>query len=103
MRINKKDIGAFAVFAALILCFALLISGITGKESSRELQMVRDAVKNAALTCYAVEGTYPAELEYLQENYHLSYNKERYIVYYDAFASNLMPDIKVAERGANEP
>ena len=103
MNINKKDVAAILIFIALIIAFVFLINNITGKGNGRELEIVRDAVKNAALTCYAVEGTYPAELEYLQENYHLSYNKERYIVYYDAFASNLMPDIKVAERGANEP
>ena len=65
--------------------------------------MVRDAVKNAALTCYAVEGLYPAELQYLRDNYNLSYNEDRYIVYYEAVASNLMPSIKVVERGAKEP
>ena len=102
MRINRKDIGAFAIFAALIAGFVLLINNITSKGSGQELKVVRDAVKNAALTCYAVEGTYPGELDYLEEHYNLSYNSDRYIVYYEAFASNLMPYIKVVERGAND-
>ena len=89
-----------AFFLALMLAFVLLINGITEKGGSQELDMVRDAVKNAALTCYAVEGAYPADLEYLREHYRLSYNEEKYIVYYEAFASNLMPSIQVAERGA---
>ena len=100
MRISKKDLGAVAFFLALMLAFVLLINGITEKGGSQELDMVRDAVKNAALTCYAVEGAYPADLEYLREHYRLSYNEEKYIVYYEAFASNLMPSIQVAERGA---
>ena len=100
MRISKKDLGAVAFFLALMLAFVLLVNGITEKGGSQELDMVRDAVKNAALTCYAVEGAYPADLEYLREHYRLSYNEEKYIVYYEAFASNLMPSIQVAERGA---
>ena len=96
---NKKDIASIAIFIALILSFVLLINGITTKNNGRELQIVRDAVKNAALTCYAVEGVYPDDLEYLREHYHLSYNEEKYHVFYEPLASNLMPFIKVAERG----
>ena len=73
MRINKKDVASILIFIALILAFVLLVNNITNKNSGRELQIVRDAVKNAALTCYAVEGMYPDNLEYLREHYNLSY------------------------------
>ena len=99
MRISKKDVASVLIFVALIVAFVLLINGITSKNDGRELQIVRDAVKNAALTCYAVEGMYPDDLEYLREHYNLSYNEERYHVFYEPLASNLMPSIKVAERG----
>ena len=99
MSINKKDIAAILIFIALILAFVLLINNITNKNSGRELQIVRDAVKSAALTCYAVEGMYPDDLQYLRDHYNLSYNEERYHVFYEPIASNLMPAIKVAERG----
>ena len=99
MKMNKKDVASIAIFIVLILSFVLLINSITTKNNGRELQIVRDAVKNAALTCYAVEGVYPDDLEYLREHYHLSYNEERYEVFYEPLASNLMPYIKVAERG----
>ena len=99
MRINKKDIAAILVFVALIIAFVFLVNNITGKGNGRELEIVRDAVKNSALTCYAVEGMYPDDLSYLRDHYNLSYNEERYIVYYHPLASNLMPTIKVVERG----
>ena len=99
MSINKKDVAAILIFVALIVAFVLLINNITGKGDGRELEIVRDAVKNAALTCYAVEGMYPDDISYLREHYNLSYNEERYIVYYRPLASNLMPSIKVVERG----
>ena len=80
MKMNKKDVASIAIFIVLILSFVLLINSITTKNNGRELQIVRDAVKNAALTCYAVEGVYPDDLEYLREHYHLSYNEEKYHV-----------------------
>ena len=99
MSINKRDIGAILIFVVLIIAFIFLVNTITTRGDGRELDIVRDAVKNAALTCYAVEGMYPDNLEYLREHYNLSYNEERYHVFYDPLASNLMPTIKVAERG----
>ncbi len=102
MSINRKDIAAILIFVALIIAFVFLINNITGKGNGRELEIVRDAVKNAALTCYAVEGMYPDDLTYLREHYNLSYNEERYMVYYRPIASNLMPSIKVVERGNND-
>ena len=99
MKLSRKDLGAAALFILLMIAFVLIVNSITANGNSQELNMVREAVKNAALTCYAVEGLYPAELDYLQEHYQLSYNEERYLVYYEAFASNLMPSIQVVERG----
>ena len=99
MSINKKDVAAILIFVALIVAFVFLVNNITGKGNGKEMDIVRDAVKNAALTCYAVEGMYPDDLTYLRQHYNLSYNEERYIVYYRPLASNLMPSIKVVERG----
>ena len=62
-----------------------------------------DAVRRAALTCYAVEGVYPQSLEELERGYGLAYNKDAYIVSYDAFASNIMPNIQVLRKGETQP
>ena len=102
MSVNKKDVAAILIFIALIVAFVLLVNNITNKGNGREMDIVRDAVKNAALTCYAVEGMYPDDLKYLREHYNLSYNEEKYIVYYEPLASNLVPSIKVAERGSTD-
>lgn len=102
MRIRKKDLAAGALFVALIVGFVLLVSSLTSASGGQEIRLVRDAVKNAALTCYAVEGRYPENLEYLREHYRLAFNEDRFIVEYDAFAENMMPYITVLERGVEE-
>ena len=102
MSINKKDIGAILIFVVLIIAFVMLVGSITSRGSERELEIVRDAVKNAALTCYAVEGMYPDNIEYLRDHYHLSYNADKYVVEYKTFSSNAVPSILVKERGKSD-
>ena len=59
---------------------------------------IREAVQRSALQCYVVEGVYPPNLQYLEDNYGLQVNAEDYYVSYEAFASNLPPTVKVINR-----
>ena len=97
---NKRDVMKLAAAALALVLAVLLIGRIEAVQSRKETDIVRDAVKTAALTCYAVEGAYPDSVEYLKENYLLSYDEERYFITYEAFASNRLPDIWVSEKGA---
>ena len=49
------------------------------------------------ITCYAQEGRYPESIEYLKENYQLHISDD-YDVYYDIFAENIMPDVRVVRK-----
>ena len=92
-----------AVFAALFGGAVAAFQKIGSSSENMEEQLVLDAVRRAALTCYAVEGAYPQTLKELERGYGLAYNKDAYIVSYDAFASNVMPDIQVLRKGAERP
>lgn len=97
---NRKDVIKLLSIAAVLVLAVLLVNRIDTAHTRAETDIVRDAVKTAALTCYAVEGAYPDSVEYLRKHYQLAYDEERYLITYDAFASNLIPDIYVTERGA---
>ena len=97
---NRRDWIKLLAIVAVLAAAVLLVNRIDTAQDSTETDIVRDAVKNAALTCYAVEGAYPDSVEYLRENYHLAYDEDRYMITYDAFASNMLPDIWVTEKGA---
>ena len=96
---NKRDILKIAALVVVLALVVLLVGRIDRAQGREETEIVRDAIKNAALTCYAVEGAYPDDLEYLRENYQLAYNEDQYFVTYESFASNRLPDIWVTERG----
>ncbi len=88
-----------AILLAALLCF--LVFGRSGRDLGEEsAAAIRDAVQRSALQCYAVEGVYPPDLQYLEDNYGLQINTEDYYVVYDCFASNLPPTIRVVPRAA---
>ncbi len=91
------------VMAALLAAMALLVSRIGTRSGEAQTQFVEDAVRRAALTCYAVEGAYPDDLETLRRNYGLAYDENRYFVSYNAFAANQFPEILVVEGEGDEP
>lgn len=95
---NRKDIIKILAIVVVLVLAVLLVNRIGTAQESAETEIVRDAVKNAAITCYAVEGAYPDDVSYLRENYRLAYDEDRYLVNYEAFASNMIPDIFVTEK-----
>ena len=100
---NRRD-GIKLAFLALVIALAVALAGrIDRAQDGAETQLVRDAVRNAAITCYAVEGAYPDSVDYLREHYGLAYDENRYFVTMESFASNRIPDIYVTERGAVLP
>lgn len=67
--------------------------------SDREgLRMAQEAADRAVVSCYALEGVYPATYEDLKAKSGLVIDEERYIVFYEAVATNIRPDVTVIER-----
>lgn len=103
MKRRKRQSGAqwllMPLFAlAAVLCFFTGLSNLqTGQNEEGRLQL-ENSIRRAAVTCYAVEGIYPPDLAYLQEHYGIRINEAKYTVFYDAFASNMVPDITVVEK-----
>lgn len=81
--------------AAVLLCFAAAVDSLEDGQSAQRLLQVEQAVRRSCVSCYALEGTYPPDLNYLKDRYGLQINEEEYIVRYSAVAQNLMPDIYV--------
>lgn len=94
---NRKEIAIILLMVLLLAGVYMLVTRVDTANSGAQTQFVYDAVQNAALTCYAVEGTYPSDIEYLRENYGLAYDTNRYMVYYDTFGVNVVPEIYVTE------
>ena len=55
-------------------------------------------LKNSAVRSYAMTGEYPENLAQLLNDYHITYDKNRFIVEYIPNGSNLLPSISVIAR-----
>ena len=82
------------ITVVMIMAFAA-IRGYGSHYDETRLKEVRDTVLSAVSQCYALEGAYPPDLGYLEENYGLILDRSRYIYHYEIFASNIFPDVKV--------
>ena len=83
---------------AVLLCFFTALSNLQAGRSDEGRAQLEDALRRSAVACYAAEGVYPPSLAYLQEHYGVQIDTDRYAVFYDVFAENLMPDITVVEK-----
>ena len=93
--------GIVKSFFFVILISAVLVAGVyyIGNMSSEQgIRLTREAAVRTAVECYAIEGIYPPDVQYMEDNYNLSYDKTKYFIHYDAFASNIMPTIEVYEK-----
>ena len=50
------------------------------------------------MLCYAAEGVYPPDLQYLKDHYGLTYDETEFLVDYEAYGSNLMPEVTVLRK-----
>ena len=77
-----------------------MVSGVreAAEVSDREgLRMAEEAVRRAVVSCYALEGVYPANYEDLKAKSGLVIDEEKYKVFYEIFASNIMPSVTVID------
>lgn len=98
---TKKGIPAPGIILTIVI-FVIVAGILYGqiKNLSKEIEqsdadMLKAALENAVVTCYAIEGTYPESLEYIEEKYGVIIDREKYFVDYDNSLINMKPQISV--------
>lgn len=98
---RAERVGVIRTIVFFVVISAVLVVGIyyignMGNEQG--IKLTREAAVRTAVQCYSIEGIYPPNVDYMEKNYKLSYDKSKYYIHYDAFASNIMPTIEVYEK-----
>ncbi len=97
-----KNLGSFFAVPILMLAAVYIVLAAVGnvgeKQKEQELKQMQDTVKRAVLNCYSIEGSYPDSVEYVERHYGLQINHDRYDVFYEIFADNIMPEITVVAK-----
>lgn len=82
------------LFTVIICLFVFSLQNTSTSARSESRQVTEAAIERALVTCYAVEGMYPASVEYLEEHYGVLLNHSRYVVDYRAAGANLKPYVR---------
>lgn len=91
-----KKRGIF-ILLTVAACFLAAVSQLETRHQALGKQQLEQTLRRTAVSCYAAEGFYPPSVEYMQRHYGLQFEEENYVIRYERFASNLMPDITVLE------
>lgn len=103
MKLKQKNhvlagyIPAIVIFIIIVVIVVLSVADISRTTEAEGLAITENSIRRAVITCYAQEGSYPPDIDYLKENYGLKINDE-YVVRYNIFASNIMPSITVIRK-----
>ena len=91
------------IFVILLLFFFLFsFSNLKRGNNEETKKQLEKTIKQSVVTCYAMEGIYPPDLDYIKEHYGVRFDEKHYIVIYDAYGENMMPDITILEKNYDE-
>lgn len=88
-----------------ILLFLIFLRGFTSVSENtyhKQEEALNTALNRSIIQCYAVEGTYPPSLEYIEEHYGLTYDHDKFFVDYQSIGSNMYPDVTIISKNAGE-
>lgn len=97
---NRKLIFLLPVGAFLLL-FVLFLQGINAVNDttlSKQKESLETALSRSISQCYAVEGVYPPSLDYVVDHYGLLYDEDIFLIDYEYYGSNLLPEVTVLRK-----
>lgn len=97
-RISRLTVLSIILFVLVVVWFLISVGNADSAADRRRTDSVYSTVMNGAVLCYSIEGEYPPDLDYLEENYGVIVDSDKYIVDYRYFGANIRPTVFVAEK-----
>ncbi|NYB73836.1 hypothetical protein HZF24_06750 [Sedimentibacter hydroxybenzoicus DSM 7310] len=92
----KKHSFTAITFILLFLLFLYMsVKNVNIRRDNEKTHILEDAIIRSAVQAYAIEGFYPPDIEYMENNYGLIVDHEKYVISYNIFASNIMPEVEI--------
>ncbi len=98
MKKFTKPLIALALILAIAAWFFTALGSVRRGSAREEKLRLEQALYRATAACYAAEGQYPEDVEYLKEHYGVVIDESKFFVIYEVEGENLMPQITVIER-----
>lgn len=89
---------AFLIIAYSVGYVMVQMGAFAVKSTQEQCNMIEESVNKALLQCYALEGSYPSHLEYLEQHYGIMLDRDNFVYQYSVLAANLRPHFEVTPR-----
>ncbi len=98
---KKKNTNYIKYIIFIFVAFAInfFVNSTYNNNEFQTENYIEEAIQKSAFHCYAVEGSFPPNMEYLKKNYGILFNTDDYIVDYQYRGENIPPDIFVSKKG----
>lgn len=100
--INRTWLLSAALFILIVVWLLISVGNAEEASGKNRAEALKKSVMNGAALCYSIEGEYPRELSYLEENYGVNVSSDNYIVHYEYFGANVSPTVTVIEKTRGE-
>lgn len=94
----RKRVAEWLAFLIILFAFWCALGQISARTSEEQKQLLEQMIWRGITQCYVMEGSYPESLEYLEEEYGVSYDTDRYYVDYQVWGSNIVPEVTIIEK-----
>ncbi|MDR0571166.1 MAG: hypothetical protein LBG71_08165 [Clostridiales Family XIII bacterium] len=94
--LKSRTFYALVLAVATVVAAFVVFDGISRQADANQVEFLQNAIRRSAVQCYALEGRFPEDVRYLEENYALIIDRTRYNVYYESMGGNLTPQIRVS-------
>jgi len=95
---SRKKLLPIVFFVAILIFVLYGVQDATDNSGRLQYDLTVRAIQRAITDCYAIEGYYPPNMQYLYDNYPVRVDTERYFVLYNVFAPNIRPTVQLIDR-----
>lgn len=90
------------LFFGILMFFLVSLKNVSSDIDDNELVTLRKSIDRAIVNCYAIEGAYPENLEYIEKNYGVVVDKDKFRVIYEVLGPNILPNVIIEPVAARE-
>lgn len=94
----SKQLAAILLFVVLFCAFIFGISLISNETTEKQSESLELAISRSIAHCYAAHGFYPESLDYIIDNYGISYDSDKYFIDYNVIGENMFPDVTIIHK-----
>lgn len=97
-KFNPKAITLLLMVLIIVVAMIIPLPSLGSFMDSapeRDEAAVTEAIQRSLVQCYALEGAYPPNLEYLASHYGIKLDRENYFYHYEVYTANMRPTVYV--------